>query len=112
MEHVRALPRHFVNSAEVTRLRRVGHPSRSVLFSVPPLISPCLPSPLLIVSCRWYLPARPITDPALHTQRGANDLKEEEKMEEEKEEGEEERAELQLQLSSQVGMRAGEDKAG
>ena len=66
-----------------------------------PMFAP--PSPLLIVSCRWYLPARPITDPALHTRRGANDSKEEEE--------EEERAELQLQLSSQVGMRAGEDKA-
>ena len=69
-----------------------------------PMFAP--PSPLLIVSCRWYLPARPITDPALHTRRGANDLKEEKKKEDE------ERAELQLQLSSQVGMRAGEDKAG
>ena len=47
------------------------------------------PSPLVIVSCRWYLPARPITDPALHTRRGANDLKEEEEKEEEKEEREE-----------------------
>ena len=72
-----------------------------------PMFAP--PSPLVIVSCRWYLPARPITDPALHTRRGANDLKEEE--EEEKKEKEEERAELQLQLSSQVGMWAGEDKA-
>ena len=71
-----------------------------------PMFAP--PSPLVIVSCRWYLPARPITDPALHTRRGANDLKEEE---EEKEEEKEERAELQLQLSSQVGMRAEEDKA-
>ena len=69
-----------------------------------PMFAP--PSPLLIVSCRWYLPARPITDPALHTRRGANDSKEEEEEEEK-----EERAELQLQLSSQVGMRAGEDKA-
>ena len=69
-----------------------------------PMFAP--PSPLLIVSCRWYLPARPITDPALHTRRGANDMKEEEEEEEK-----EERAELQLQLSSQVGMRAGEDKA-
>ena len=68
-----------------------------------PMFAP--PSPLVIVSCRWYLPARPITDPALHTRRGANDLKEEEKKEEE------ERAELQLQLSSQVGMRPREDKA-
>ena len=69
-----------------------------------PMFAP--PSPLLIVSCRWYLPARPITDPALHTRQGANDSKEEEEEEEK-----EERAELQLQLSSQVGMRAGEDKA-
>ena len=49
-----------------------------------PMFAP--PSPLLIVSCRWYLPARPITDPALHTRRGANDLKEEEKKEEEERE--------------------------
>ena len=48
-----------------------------------PMFAP--PSPLLIVSCRWYLPARPITDPALHTRRGANDSKEEEEEEEEEE---------------------------
>ena len=117
-QHVRSLPRHFVTS---TQLRRLGHPSKTVLTlsfcsaaNIPVFARDARSSPRLIVSCRWYLPARPITDPALHTRRGANDSEEEkEEMEEKKKEKEEEvkRAELQLQLSSQVGMRAGEDKA-
>ena len=62
------------------------------------------PSPLVIVSSRWYLPARPITDPALHTRRGANDLKEEkeEEREEEKEEEKEEEENWDIYMTARM----------